>query len=170
MDQACKNVFCYVKSPYWQEYVWKILVRFLRTPLKISKYINQTQYCWRECGECNVDLAHVLYTCSKIQPYWVSVLELMKQICGQNTNFEPLHAMLGIQPKGLNKENYYIFWVLRTTAIKQITRGWKKTDPPRLDKWIEAVEKHENEIITHKMRGKMKLFKMRWFAYANQMH
>lgn len=47
-SQACKNVFCYVKSPYWQEYAWKLLVRFFRTPLKISKYTNQTQYCWRE--------------------------------------------------------------------------------------------------------------------------
>jgi len=40
-----------------------------------------------------------------------------------------------------------------------------------LDKWIEAVENpYENEMIMHKMRVKMKLFKMRWFAYANHAH
>ena len=92
-SKACKNVFCYVKSPYWQEYAWKLLVRFFLTALKIGKYTNQIQYCWRECGECKVDLVHVLYTSSKIQPYWVNVLEFMKQICGQNINFELTNYM-----------------------------------------------------------------------------
>lgn len=129
------------------------------------------QKCWRTCGECNVDLVHILYTCSRIKPYWVGVIDFMKSICGQNIKLEKHHFMLGIPPKGLNKENNYIFWVLRITALKQITRNWKETEPPSLKKWFELIEcLYENEKITHKINGKMKLFMIKWSAYTNQIY
>lgn len=168
---SSKNVFCYIKSPFWQEYAWKLLVRFFITPLKISKFTDKMQKCWRMCGEYNVDLVHILYACSRIKPYWEGVIDFIKRICGQNIKLEKHHFMLGIPPKSLNKNNNYIFWVLRITALKQITRNWKEMESPSLKKWFELIEcLYENEKITHKMNGKIKLFKTKWLAYTNQIY
>ena len=105
---ASKNTYAYIKSPYWQEYAWKVLVRFFVTPLMINKYTHTIQSCWRECGEVNVDLVHILFTCVKIKPFWTNVNDYVKQICGEETQLDK-HFMLGIPPKNLNKESHSIF-------------------------------------------------------------
>lgn len=43
------------------------------------------------------------------------------------------------------------FWILRITTLKQITRGWKKLEPPKVNKWLEAVE----DIRIHYGKGNL---------------
>lgn len=51
------------------------------------------------------------------------MLDLIKQVSGEDIGIEQHHLMLGIQPNRLRKESTNSFWISRTTAIKQITWG-----------------------------------------------
>lgn len=64
-NQSFKDIFHYIRSPFWQEYAWKINIRYFRTPSTISKYMQNNSSCWRECGENNVDHTHIFFTCKK---------------------------------------------------------------------------------------------------------
>ena len=53
---------------------------------------------------------------------------------------EKYNILLGTPPKIQQKEELYLFWILRITAVKEIARGYKKSEPPKVRKWVETVE------------------------------
>ena len=88
---------------------------------------------------------------------------------GRMINLENHNILLGTRPKSLQSQNLYLFCILRITALKQITRGWKSQEPPRVDRWLEKMEDmYLMEKVTYKINGKDKLFEKRWASYLSK--
>ena len=79
----------------------------------------------------------------------------MREKLSKEVSIQQHNAILGIIPEGLEKEHLYLFWVFRITALKQITRNWKKIEPPSTDKWLESIEEMRNtEKIMYRLNNK----------------
>ena len=168
-NQSFKDIFKLLRSPFWQEYAWKINIRYFQTPLSISKYTSNSK-CWRECGENKADHVHIFFTCPKVQGFWSKVSQIMEKIFGRNIILENHNIIIGTHPKQMRSQDLYLFWILRLTALKQITRCWKGVEPPREDRWLETMENmYLMEKVTYKMNGKETLFVKRWGSYLLNM-
>ena len=164
-NRSFKDIFNYIRSPFWQEYAWKINIRYFQTPLSISKYTSDSS-CWRECGEKEADHTHIFLTCPKIQSFWTQILKIIEQIFKRNVNLENYNILLGIRPRDMQSRDLYLLWILRITALKQITRCWKSSEQPRVDIWLEQIENmYLMEKLTYKINGKNVLFQKRWHSY-----
>lgn len=118
---------------------------------------------WRECGNKNTDHTHIFSTCPRIQPYWKNVIGLIKEILKIDVTIEQHTIILGIQPRTLRQQHLSFFFILRTSAIKQITKKLKKFEIPTVKKWLQTVEEmYEMEKVTYKITKKEKLFEKRW--------
>ena len=164
--QSLKDNFSNIKSPFWQEYAWKINIWYFRTPVMLSKYTQNNSSCWRECGEDKADHTHIFFTCKKIEIYWSEVIYTTEQIFEKSGQFNKHTLWLGIGVNGLQKEEEYLFWILRITALKQITRNWKKLEVPKVNKWLETVENiYRMERVTYRIKREKKLFEKRWARF-----
>ena len=66
----------------------------------------------------------------------------------------------------MQSRDLYLLWILRITALKQITRCWKSSEQPRVDIWLEQIENmYLMEKLTYKINGKNVLFQKRWHSY-----
>ena len=164
-NHSFKDIFNLIRSPFWQEYAWKINIRYFQTPLSVSKYTFNSK-CWRECGENKADHAHVFMTCPKVQNFWLKVTQIIGKIFGRDINLENHNIIIGTRPKQVRCQDLYLLWILRMTALKQITRCWKSADPPRIERWLETIENiYLMEKVTYKINGKDTLFTKRWGSY-----
>uniref|UniRef100_A0A8C6SKR5 Reverse transcriptase zinc-binding domain-containing protein n=1 Tax=Neogobius melanostomus TaxID=47308 RepID=A0A8C6SKR5_9GOBI len=103
--QISKSNFIHIRSPFWQEFAWKLQLRFFKTPHMISKFSKDkdTAACWRKCGEKEADYLHIFLTCPKIANFWNKVTSNIKQMIGNKVTYEEKHLLLGIPLKDLNK-------------------------------------------------------------------
>lgn len=164
-EQSFKEIYKHLKSIYWQEFAWKINVRYFTTPSTI-KYKAGASSCWRNCGNSKADHTHIFYTCDILKSYWEEVIGLIKQILRVDVSLQQQNLILGIPPDKLSGEHIHIFWVLRITALKQITRNWKMPDPPKIQKWLNSVdEMYEMEKVTYSIIKKKNMFEKRWELY-----
>lgn len=59
-EQLCENGHKLTSSPTWKEFIWKVNVRYFKTPFIISKFDKtKTNLCWRHCGQIG-DHTHFL--------------------------------------------------------------------------------------------------------------
>lgn len=132
----------------------------------MAKYTQNGTSCWRKCDVHNADHTHIFYSCNKLNRYWSDVQHFMREILGKDMVLEKHHMILGIRPEGLERNHRYLFWILRMTALKQITKNWKKIEPPRMEKWLESIEEVRNmEKTTHKINNKLSVFHKKWAPY-----
>lgn len=159
---SVKNIFDQIRSSYWQEFAWKLHLRLFRTPKIIAKYSKNASRgeCWRECGEKWAHLTHILFDCAKITRFWKDVIKHIKEILGDKGNFQKENLLLGLLPRKMEKTEQYLFWILRVTAMKQITRNWKTIKEPNIEKWIESIEEiQQMERLTHRINYREEEYK-----------
>lgn len=163
-EQTFKDIYNHSKSIYWQEFAWKVNIRYFRTPSTI-KYKQFTSSCWRNCGNSNADHTHIFFTCDRLKPYWEKVMGSIKNFLRTDVPIQQHNIMLGILPD-ISIEHIHFFWVLRITALKQITRHWKIPDAPNVKKWVASVhDMYEMEKVTYSIIKKEKVFEKRWELY-----
>lgn len=166
--KSIKANFIHIRSPFWQEFAWKFHLRFFRTPLFISKYTKNKDMsvCWRKCGEKEVDYLHIFYSCPNMQKFWTEVKSTMKQVFGKEGSYEVENVLLGILPRKMKKEEQYLYWILRITALKQITRNWKTTKLSNIKSWFETIEKIQlMERLTYKLNNREAEFQNKWTQF-----
>lgn len=167
-NQCLEHINVYTRSPYWQEYAWKMTIRYFLTPSIMAKYAQTNTSCWRECGVNNADYTHIFYSCNKLNKYWQAVQHLMREKLSKDVSIQNHNAILGIRPRGLEKEHLHLFWVFRITALKQITRNWKKVEPPTTDMWLESIEEMRSmEKITYRINNKENVYDKKWSLYKS---
>ena len=163
-EQVCENGHKLTSSPTWKEFIWKVNLRFFKTPFIISKFDKtKTNLCWRQCGQIG-DHTHIFWDCPKLKMYWEGIQAEIYNILQTNIRNDPLVFVLGVLPCDfLCKEKMYLFKVIIMVARKMITMSWCKPLPPTVDQWKERLLRvYTMEKITAKLNLDMALFKRRW--------
>ena len=139
-ELVCENGHKLTSSPTWKEFIWKVNLRFFKTPLIISKFDKtKTNLCWRQCGQIG-DFTHIFWDCPKLKLYWEGIRAELSKILQIHITNDPLVFVLGVLPCDfLCKEKRYLLKVLIMVAKKMITVSWCKPLPPTVDKWKERL-------------------------------
>lgn len=168
--QICSEIHKTTNSKFWREFAWKLYTRFFITPNVLSK-INKstTSECWRKCGEMRANHSHIFFFCPGLAGFWQLIMDKMKSIFKFKNRLNPINIILGKSPPELTQEiDKYLYRILRTAALKQITRNWLKPLTPPHQKWKETVQEiMEMERITFRIRNKESEFNKRWNKWIN---
>lgn len=161
--EICSNVHKTTGSLFWREFAWKILIQFFLTPKSMEKYKGNSK-CWRNCGENEADYLHIFYTCKVIQIFWKEAIEIIEDLFQKKLELKPENVIIGKIPVNINPKQKYLFQILRVSALKMITKKWKKSNPPKTEEWITVIQEvYRNEKVTHKIRNKEHVFDKKWF-------
>uniref|UniRef100_A0A3P9KVM4 Reverse transcriptase domain-containing protein n=1 Tax=Oryzias latipes TaxID=8090 RepID=A0A3P9KVM4_ORYLA len=163
-ETMCEGVHKISNSPTWNEFNWKIMMRFFKTPYTISKYDkNKSDLCWRKCNKIG-DHTHIFWDCPVLIPYWQGIQNIIKVITQVNLPLNPLYYIIGTLPEeGIEKKKVKLIQILLLVAKKMITRSWLKTSPPTLEQWLEALRKvYLMEKITAKLHLRSEMFYDLW--------
>ncbi|KAJ0070083.1 hypothetical protein NL108_002397, partial [Boleophthalmus pectinirostris] len=132
------NIWRTTSSPYWQEYLWKCMVRLFKTPAQRGSKADTS--CCRLCGNKKAGHYHVFWSCPKLNQYW----EIIKQNIDETfkvkipLNFETM--FLGKWTNDIKGIKKYM-WNIRLVASKKaITKKWMSDKLPNLEDWINIVE------------------------------
>ena len=148
---------------------YKVLTRWHLTPAALHGIFPQTSpLCWRGCGN-RATHAHLWWYCPNIRPYWVSVLNCMKEIQGFETPNDPGVVLLHCtdRPVGPYKKSLTPHFL--NAAKSLIPRYWKSNIIPTLRQWLEEVDHtYHMEDLTLSNRNKSDLATKiwaDWFAF-----
>lgn len=175
-EEAWRNIFIdlhkVTNSVNWREFSWKCSIRFFRSPVLVSKInLNQTAYCWRDCGEALANHTHIFWTCPKLTGFWNEVFDIAEKALVIKLNRDPMMAILGANMKEVkSKEGKYLLQILFVAAKKAITKNWLQREPPTCNKWLSLIKEiYVMEKITYTLRLEHASFKKRWAAWLEGM-
>ena len=160
----CKTQCTSTNSRSWREFNWKNTVKYFITPKIRRRFASAQQPCWRECGQVNVDHAHIFWGCEKLQNFWQTIWSLIKKIIGYGIPKSSKTLYLGLLGVDIiQKEDEYLTKILLTASRKNITRLWYKPEPPTEKQWMCTV----NEIfvmakMTYRLRLQETSFNKKW--------
>lgn len=152
-------------SNIWQEYKWKVITRFFKTPELTAKYnTGNPDTCWRNCGSEIGTHTHIFWSCPNIQTFWDDIFTAIGTVFKRTFIKEPHLPILGVIPVGFEGENRkYLLRILFTAALKCITIMWLKAESPTYVLWVEKVKEiYRMEEITFSLRVQRELFIERW--------
>lgn len=140
--KALKITYVSTRSANLWELHHKFLLRWYLTPYRISKFIpGASPECWRKCGGTG-SLLHVLWSCPRIQRFWMITFQLVEQITGIKVDFSPGMALLSLEidsiPPSLRILVSHIFIAARLTIV----RHWKDTNPPSVTETLQLIDTH----------------------------
>lgn len=78
----CETQHTTTNSRTWREFGWKNLTRYFITPKLKSKQTGFQHTCWRLCREREANHAHIFWECHKLNMFWESEHNIMKDILG----------------------------------------------------------------------------------------
>ena len=164
-DNISSEIHKVTSANLWREFQWKIVHRFFRTPLILSKIDpSKTSACWRNCGDESANHTHVFWKCPLLDNFWREIFDLLDRIFVSQLPRNPLLAILGVIPETeMSKKKTYLLHILLTAARKAITLNWLKKDPPTFDTWQSLVKRiYMMEKITFMLRLQNMQFAERW--------
>ena len=140
--------------------------RFFKTPLVVSKFVNEPAalYCWRECGMVG-DHSHIFWDCPKLLPFWKGKIDT---ILGIDLLFSPSHFLFDLSPDDTyNRDQKHLLHILLMTARKMVTIKWRNPRPPTVAQWIQKLrEVYGMEALTAQLQLRSDVFKRRWLPIS----
>lgn len=167
--KACENCHKTTNSPVWNEFGWKVIMRFFKTPCVIFNFDkSKSNLCWRNCN-CVGDHSHIFWDCPILKPFWRGVVGTIRTMLNCSLPLELVHCIMGIPPReGLKKEHIKLIQLLLLVARKAITKLWLKAQPPTLEQWREGVKKvYDMEKITAQLHLNIEEFSDLWAPICN---
>ncbi|KAM8977104.1 adhesion G-protein coupled receptor G2 [Pelodytes ibericus] len=123
-----------------QENAYKIMTRWYKTPSKIHNiFPNVSDRCWR-CANNKGDFLHIWWTCSKIQPFWKAIADILTEVAGAEIPFEPCAYLLHHNTQPISKYKKSLTIHLLNAAKLLIPRLWKTSRTPSFREWLAQVE------------------------------
>ena len=137
---SIRRYFKTSQSKYWREFAWKVgfTFFFFTTHDKLKKWYPEAEnQCWRGCGEQEANYTHCYFTCPVLTPYWEEVEKIVRYIFDLN-EYSNIEIWLGVHVEGKIK------YILRITAMKQVTKTWRQPNTPQLKTWLLKIEQTLN--------------------------
>jgi len=156
-NRILSNSGRYIREARGKFIQYKVLHRYYYTPVRLFRMgCLSDNRCWK-CKQEIGTYMHVLWHCSKIQPFWKIVLKYLGECLGFNLPFSSRICLLG--DKSEIPQVKYIEFSLVTvgviTAVRLILRFWKDIQCPSFKMWIESmVENVSYERMLAKVNGK----------------
>lgn len=151
----------------WRDFGWKSMIRYFITPKLKSKLTGIQHPCWRECGSTQVDHAHVLWLCPRIQPFWKNVGHFISAILGLNIDVSFSSLFLCVASESLCKGDVYLLKIFLVACKKAVAKCW--LHPPTLDlfigivNYIRSMEKMTYTLRLQKNKGEK--YWSKWVCY-----
>lgn len=164
-EKVCTETHLVTNSSTWREFKWKIITRFFRKPEITAKMgPKHSSSCWRNCEIHISNHTHIFWLCSKLSAFWREVFDTLKEVFQQDIPQDPIVALLGLIPEGLDgMAKKYLLNILLTAALKCITIRWLKPDPPAYNTRIQKVwDLYQMEEMTYSLRLQKSIFTKRW--------
>lgn len=154
-----------INSNMWKEFDWKMKTRFFRTPLVVSKFIDNPngKYCWRECGMVG-DHSHIFWDCPMMLPFWRGIHREIDKVLGTSLLFIPSQFLFDLTPEDMyTRDQKYLLHILLMIARKIVTINWRNPQPPTVAQWKHKLrEVYGMEALTTQLQLKTDVFMRRW--------
>lgn len=164
-EDVCTRCHKGINSNMWKEFDWKTKIRFFRTPLVVSKFVDNpnAKDCWRVCGSVG-DHTHIFWDCPRIVAYWQGIKAEIDQILGIDLPFCPKHFIFELVAEDVCPKNQmFLLHILLMTARKMVTVNWMKPEPPTVAQWtLKLKEVYVMETLTAQLQLKTDIFQRRW--------
>ena len=85
-------------------------------------------------------MAHLWWTCPKIQIFWDTILKQIKEITGKEIKKDPWVVLFHGSQEGIKKYKQSLIPHLLNAAKRLIPKRWHETESPHLWNWVDAVE------------------------------
>lgn len=95
-----------------------------------------------KCKQTTATIYHMLWSCSKLVPFWLSMFNTMSQTYGYNIQSFPLVASFGTVPD--SEDGSFQAYLQRVVAFssllvrRSVLFKWKDTTPPT-QRWIRDI-------------------------------
>lgn len=167
-NRICRSVKVVSRDARVRLIQFKIIHRFYWTPSRLFRLgLLPTSNCWR-CKSEEGDLVHVLWSCDKVQQYWINIHDNLCEITEIQMPFIPRLFILG-DDSVLVREDKHIKSFVQTSIMigRQILiRGWKTEGVPSLQEWaVEMARVAAFEKMSYKQLGRLDLYEAKWGKY-----
>lgn len=90
----------------YQALGFKILTRWYLMPTHLGKMLLLNSNLWRRCGKAVRDMVHVSWSCEKVPPYWIGVLQIIQKFTDQQLQLDPTLFLSRLYPKYILQKSY----------------------------------------------------------------
>lgn len=103
-----------------------------------SFYPNVSDQCWR-CNKAEGMMTHIWWSCPRIQPFWITVIDLIYRITRLklNNKLSPLLLFMIPPPIYVVKNSLVSFLMIAAKMV--IPRLWKTPVAPAITDWFKEV-------------------------------
>uniref|UniRef100_A0A8C4SMS5 Reverse transcriptase domain-containing protein n=1 Tax=Erpetoichthys calabaricus TaxID=27687 RepID=A0A8C4SMS5_ERPCA len=119
----------------------KIIYRAHLSHLKLSKmFPGQDPTCER-CNQAPASLGHMFWACTKLTSFWTKIFKCLSDSLGITIPPNPLTAVFGVLPDGLELEKDKQTVIAFTTLLvcRLILLNWKNPNSPLISQWETDV-------------------------------
>lgn len=107
---------------------------------------------------------HLIWSCPKIQSYWLQVIQFLHDIMGTPVGLDPKLCLLGLLPDA-DVDKYLAIFISESLflARKVIAKVWMQAVPPTLQNWKKDINDtlpYRKMMYTH--RGRPQKFSSIW--------
>ncbi len=149
---------------------FKILHRLQISPYKRHKMNPQLSPICLKCKILIGTYTHCIWSCPKIQAYWMDALQDMQRIYGVVLQMDPLSLLLGYTNRYVNvgTSSGRLYDILAFTARNNIFLSWISDKPPTKFTWHKIVmECFTSEHLTCLLHSSIGQFMKIWTPYLN---
>ena len=122
------------------------------------------------CLKCKIEEGnyfHCIWSCHKIERYWLGVVQQLNRIFDMEFELDPLYLILGLpDPQIVNKSHKRLFNLLTYTARKNILLSWINEKPPTEADWHKIIMQcMPLEFLTFSLRSTTDNYHKIWRPY-----
>ena len=144
---------------------FKVLHRTHYSKARLAKIYPELDDTCDRCKATNADLAHMFWTCSKLEEFWKSIFGILNVAFGLHLQPSPLMAIFGVRGNdtatATNKKNVIAFATL--IARRRILLEWKSQLPPKASVWLSDMMMFlKIEKVKYFLRGSTEKFNKVW--------
>ena len=144
---------------------FKVLHRTHYSKARLAKIYPELDDTCNRCKATNADLAHMFWTCSKLEEFWKSIFGILNVAFGLHLQPSPLMAIFGVRGNdtatATNKKNVIAFATL--IARRRILLEWKSQLPPKASVWLSDMMMFlKIEKVKYFLRGSTEKFNKVW--------
>uniref|UniRef100_A0A8C4S006 Reverse transcriptase domain-containing protein n=1 Tax=Erpetoichthys calabaricus TaxID=27687 RepID=A0A8C4S006_ERPCA len=153
---------------------WKVAKQRIHSThlsrLKLSKMFPGQDPTCEHCNQAPASLGHMFWACTKLTSFWTKIFKCLSYSLGVTIPPNPLTAVFGVLPDGLEVEKDKQTVIAFTTLLARrfILLNWKNPNSPLISQWETDVLYYlKLEKIKFSVRGSVQNFFKTWQDLIN---